>query len=275
MSLTQLSTSGSPPAGPSRRRGTARGAQAGSRRRGGRGRRWPPKPGESEALRGRASCADTRSARTAAGWVHRQADLESRYQDAFETCEAAVILFERDPVFHARRIGEDCRAALEQFTDAALTRYGVDAPSGPGAGTVDKLRALLGAAGRANEKVSAHRKALVTYWGTVGDVDNRQAHKARREGERLTREDARRAILYSCWSWWRWTRPCPRGRLVFGRGRRGTACSGCPFSPGGKSHIAGPQHRTCGHRTYQSSMTPGSTRARSGLALGAPARPIV
>lgn len=124
-----------------------------------------------------------------------EADLESRYRDAFEAWEAAVGLFGLDPIRHARRIGEDCRAALALFADAALTRHQVDAPSN--AGTVSKLRVLLGAVGPDSHAVSAHHDALISYWGTVSDLDQRQAHEARRERERLTREDARRAVLYT------------------------------------------------------------------------------
>lgn len=124
-----------------------------------------------------------------------EADLESRYRDAFETWESAVGLFGLDPVRHARRIGEDCRAALTLFVDAALKRHRVDAPTG--AGPVSKLRTLLAAVGPASQTVSGHHEALVSYWGTVSDLDQRQAHQASREKEKLTREDARRAILYT------------------------------------------------------------------------------
>lgn len=124
-----------------------------------------------------------------------EADLESRYRDAFETWEAAVGLFGLDPIRHARRIGEDCRASLAAFADAALRRYRVEAPGN--AGTVSKLRALLGAVGPDSHAVSAHHHALVSYWGTVSDLDQRQAHEASRERDRLAREDARRAILYT------------------------------------------------------------------------------
>jgi hypothetical protein len=127
--------------------------------------------------------------------VIEDADFESRYREAFETWEAAAGKFELDPVREARRIGEDCRAALDHFADAALQLYRLQATTG--AGTVDKLRALLGAAGSNSERVAAHHDALVKYWGTVSDLDQRQAHKARREAEKLTGEDARRAILYT------------------------------------------------------------------------------
>ncbi len=40
-------------------------------------------------------------------------------------------------------------------------------------------------------------QALIKFWGTVSDLDQRQAHDATREGERLTKEDARRAVLFT------------------------------------------------------------------------------
>jgi hypothetical protein len=124
-----------------------------------------------------------------------EVELESRYRSAFETWEAAIGLFGLDPIHHARRIGEDCRAALASFAETALTRYGVEPPSDPG--TVPKLRALLSAVGPDSHAVSAHHDALISYWRTVSNLDQRQAHEANREKETLTREDARRAILYT------------------------------------------------------------------------------
>ena len=37
--------------------------------------------------------------------------------------------------------------------------------------------------------------ALIAYWGTVSDLASRQEHGAQREGEPLTREDARRIVF--------------------------------------------------------------------------------
>jgi hypothetical protein len=122
-----------------------------------------------------------------------EADFESRYREAFETWEAAAGKFELDPVREARRIGEDCRAALDHFADAALRARRVEPP----AGTVSKLRALLDDAEAKSLGVAAHHDALIKYWGTVSDLDQRQAHKGKREAEKLTREDARRAVLYT------------------------------------------------------------------------------
>jgi hypothetical protein len=124
-----------------------------------------------------------------------EAEFETRYREAFETWEAAAGKFHLDPVREARRIGEDCRDALNSFADAALRARGVETPTD--AGTVTKLRTLLGIAGEKSEKVAKHHQALIDYWGTVSDLDQRQAHKARREAEKLTREDARRAVLYT------------------------------------------------------------------------------
>jgi hypothetical protein len=124
-----------------------------------------------------------------------EADLESRYRDAFETWEAAVGLFGLDPKRHARRIGEDCRAALRSFVDTALQRYKVDDP--PQQGTPTKLRALLAAVGPESEAVSKHHDALIKYWSAVNGLDQRQAHEGQREAEDLTPEDARRAVLYT------------------------------------------------------------------------------
>jgi hypothetical protein len=43
--------------------------------------------------------------------------------------------------------------------------------------------------------VKAFLEALVAYWGTVNDLIERQEHGAKREGEQLGVEDARRVVF--------------------------------------------------------------------------------
>ena len=48
-----------------------------------------------------------------------------------------------------------------------------------------------------SEKVAAEIEALVHYFGTVSDLNQRQEHGATRESESLTPEDARRVVFHS------------------------------------------------------------------------------
>jgi hypothetical protein len=59
---------------------------------------------------------------------------------------------------------------------------------------VDRIRAVLST----RERSAAHQAfltALLSYWGTVSDLVQRQEHGAQKEGEPLTWEDARRVVF--------------------------------------------------------------------------------
>ena len=121
--------------------------------------------------------------------------LRSRYQDAFERLESALDLFVLNPVRHATRIGHDCREAMLTFVDTALVDRSINAPEN--SGTVSKLRLLVAAAGPQSETVAAHLKAIITYWGSVSDLAQRQEHAAAREGDELRGDDARRLVAHT------------------------------------------------------------------------------
>jgi hypothetical protein len=118
-----------------------------------------------------------------------------RYPDAYEKWQSALDLFAVNPERHATRIGHDCREALLSFVDAALEAQNAEPMLG--AGTVDKLRALIKKAEPRSRSVVAHCDALVAYWGTVSDLAQRQEHAAGRKGDALRAEDARRLIFHT------------------------------------------------------------------------------
>jgi hypothetical protein len=117
------------------------------------------------------------------------------FPDAFEKWQSALDLFAIHPERHATRIGHECRDALQSFVDAALRANDVQPPRG--SGTVSRLRMLIDHLGPQGSSVAAHCKALVTYWGTVSDLAQRQEHGAAREGQPLGAEDARRLIFHT------------------------------------------------------------------------------
>ena len=81
---------------------------------------------------------------------------------------------------------------MHAFADSATaSRRLTTAP-----GTVDKLRALV-KHGADGQRIRAHGEALISYWGTVSDLANRQVHNGQREKETLVMEDARRLIFHT------------------------------------------------------------------------------
>ena len=124
------------------------------------------------------------------------ADAFSRaFPDAYQRWrEAEEELWGADDVAQMTRIGHACREALQAFASALAERSGArDVPSDP-ARTVARIRAVLDTPALSD----AHRamlQALLTYWGTVSDLVQRQEHGAQKEGEALMWEDARRVVF--------------------------------------------------------------------------------
>lgn len=139
-----------------------------------------------------------RSHNRVAAHLEQYLDAESfelRFPDAFEQWESGLDLYTANPTRHADRIGHDCRAAMFMFIDAALAARNLDSPEG--SGLVDRLRHLIADAGPNSKAVSAHVKALVSYWRAISGLANRQEHDAQREGEALGPEDSQRLIFYT------------------------------------------------------------------------------
>ncbi len=140
--------------------------------------------------------------RQGSGWrmesqIGRYLDEESfreNYLEAYGKWRLALDLFAVDPAQHANAVGNACRDAMLAFADESLTKCRIQTPAK--SGTVDKLRILIKQK-TTSSRVSAHGEALVTYWGTVSDLANRQAHGAAREKETLHAEDARRLIFHT------------------------------------------------------------------------------
>jgi hypothetical protein len=95
-------------------------------------------------------------------------------------------------------IGHLCREAVREFASVAERTYAKPNPDLKPDATVAKIRALLESRKAGQSKaVAAFLDALLSYWGTVSDLVQRQEHGAEKEGEDLTWEDARRVVVHS------------------------------------------------------------------------------
>jgi hypothetical protein len=119
--------------------------------------------------------------------------FRTRYSAAYEKWLDALHLHDRHPERHATRIGHDCREALAAFAAALVRHHRVRVQ--PNAGTVDLVRAVLNPTSQPSKKVRAFLDALLSYWGTVHDLANRQVHGASRKAGALVAEDARLLIF--------------------------------------------------------------------------------
>ncbi len=117
----------------------------------------------------------------------------ARNPDAHEHWQTALELLQDSPIRGATRIGHECREAMASFAHARLDETG---GKHEGLGTVQMLRRLIAVAEH-GQRTTDHAEALVTYWGTVSDLVQRQVHGAAREQERLGGEDARRVVFHT------------------------------------------------------------------------------
>lgn len=134
--------------------------------------------------------------------VHRQIgpyvsteSFQSRYPDCYDRWEAALDLQRAHPETNSRRIGLDCREAIQLFVDEAAALHGLQLPN-EGDVAAD-LRALLRAFTQDSEDLSRHSQALIAYWSAMYRLAHRQVHSDDRGAGELRPVDADRLIFHT------------------------------------------------------------------------------
>jgi hypothetical protein len=123
------------------------------------------------------------------GFREKYAAAHERWQ------EAAELLWGRNAETELTTIGHKTREAVQEFTTRLVKRHDVSAPADP-AKTVARLKAVVDAhRDRLGEARRHLLDALVSYWGEVNDLLQRQEHGGQKEGEPLAWEDGRRAVF--------------------------------------------------------------------------------
>ncbi len=102
-----------------------------------------------------------------------------------------------EPEKHATAIGHDCREAMQEFCTSLIAAHGVTEVTADPTKTVDRLRTVLREKLSAGAATKAFLDALLSYWGTVSDLAQRQEHGGQKEGEPLVFEDARRLVFHT------------------------------------------------------------------------------
>lgn len=92
-------------------------------------------------------------------------------------------------------IGHLCREAMQEFADTMIITTGEQDDYPDKAKTVSRIQRVLRLIDSDTER--AFMKAIITYWGTVADLVQKQEHDAQREGTALTWEDGRRIIFHT------------------------------------------------------------------------------
>lgn len=123
--------------------------------------------------------------------------FKRRYPAAYEKwAQAEAALWGEDSASQLTTIGHLCREALQEFTSVIVERVQPPNVNTEKSLTVTRMRAVLD---HVAKKLGATEKpfldALLVYWGTLGDLVQRQEHGAQKEGKPLEWEDARRVVF--------------------------------------------------------------------------------
>lgn len=93
-------------------------------------------------------------------------------------------------------IGHHCREATQLFADALVNRYHPSEVDSDPSHTVARVRSVLALmAEKPSNAEAAFLDALLSYWGAVVDLSQRQEHGALKGGDALLWEDGRRLVF--------------------------------------------------------------------------------
>jgi hypothetical protein len=119
------------------------------------------------------------------------------YAEAYQKwSEAEAMLWKSDSESQFTTIGHLCSEALQEFTDTLIRKFQPPKIDPDKSHTVSRLRAVIDLhSEQLGDKIESLLHVLVTYWGTVSDVVQRQEHGAAKEKEPLVWEDGRRVVF--------------------------------------------------------------------------------
>jgi hypothetical protein len=125
------------------------------------------------------------------------AAFQQKYPTAFKKWTyAECMLWSTDSDEKLATIGHLCREAIQEFTEALVVKFQPPDIGNDKALTVKRLKGVLHIQ---KEKLGTKEipflEALITYWGTVSDLIQRQEHGGLREQTPLIWEDARRIVF--------------------------------------------------------------------------------
>jgi hypothetical protein len=110
--------------------------------------------------------------------------------------EAEELLWGADSESQFTTIGHLCREAIQEFAQELARRLEVTIDDASKAKTVATMRAVLNARRPTlGDSHAAFLDALLSYWGTVSDLIQRQEHGADKAGTPLKWEDGRRVVF--------------------------------------------------------------------------------
>jgi hypothetical protein len=95
-------------------------------------------------------------------------------------------------------IGHLCREAMQEFVAVLVEKYNPTNMDENVAHIVARLKAVLNYLGSdIPSTLKPFLDSIVSYWGTLSDLVQRQEHAGQKEGQPVTWEDARRIVFHT------------------------------------------------------------------------------
>ena len=125
--------------------------------------------------------------------------FQRKYPQAYQKwANAEALLWSSDSVQQLTTVGHLCRESLQEFASALVDQFKPPNVDPDKAHTVARIKAVLDMlAARLGTTKKPFLEALLTYWGTVNDLIQRQEHGGQKEGHPLIWDDARRVVFQS------------------------------------------------------------------------------
>jgi hypothetical protein len=125
--------------------------------------------------------------------------FQKRYPVAFQKWTLSeCMLWGSDSEQQLTTLGHLCREAMQEFATTLVENFSLTEVDKDTTHTVARIRSVLEQ--QANQLGKTERPfldALLTYWGTVVDLVQRQEHGGQKEGEPLVWEDGRRVVFHT------------------------------------------------------------------------------
>ncbi len=125
--------------------------------------------------------------------------FQSAYPTAFDKwAKAEAYLWASDTNSELSTIGHLCREAMQEFATVLVEKYHPRDVDTVPAHHISRLRAVLTYRAKNFPGTLANfLEALLSYWGTLNDLVQRQEHAGQKEGQPVTWEDARRIVFHT------------------------------------------------------------------------------
>ena len=109
--------------------------------------------------------------------------------------ESEKLLWSEDVQSKLTTIGHLCREAVQKFTTILVDKTNPAHVDSDITHTVSRLKTVIRNTQNLGDSTNEFFEALISYWGAINDLVQRQEHGSRKEGSSLNWEDGRRIVF--------------------------------------------------------------------------------